>query len=270
VIFSEDFNDLPPDRPVTPFLGSYRVFENSAASNYHALQLEARKRFSHGYAFTVAYTWSHAIDDVSDVFPIAGAPVLPADHTNLRLERADAGYDVRHRFAASVIWDLPFWRGATSADMDDAAFWLGGWQISSIAQGNTGQPFTLNLPIDINLDGNLTDRPATENGLIFLDEHGPERVRIAEGVTGVEFLGPGSIGRNTVRGDGFVNVDLSVNKLFRFSDTQRLELRTEMFNVLNRANYGLPIRVLANPGFGSAVETASPARVIQFALKYSF
>ena len=270
VIFSEDFNDLPPNRPVTPFLGSYRVFENSASSNYHALQLEARKRMSHGYAFTIAYTWSHAIDDVSDVFPIAGAPVLPADHRNLRLECADAGYDVRHRIAASVIWDLPFWRGVTTGDLDDASFWLGGWQIASIAQGHTGQPFTLNLPIDINLDGNLTDRPATENGLIFFDEHGPERVRIADGVTGSEFLGPGSVGRNSVRGDGYVNVDLSVNKLFRFSDTQRLELRTEMFNVLNRANYGLPVRVLGNPGFGSAVETASPARVIQFALKYSF
>lgn len=49
-----------------------------------------------------------------------------------------------------------------------------------------------------------------------------------------------------------------------------LILRTEFFNLLNRANFGLPIRVIGAPGFGSAVETVTPARMIQFALKYGF
>src|SRR6185369_13810274 len=71
-------------------LGAIQLFENSASSIYHALQLEARKRYSNSYTFSAAYTWSHAIDDVSDVFSIAGAPILPQDSFNSRLEKGNA------------------------------------------------------------------------------------------------------------------------------------------------------------------------------------
>jgi hypothetical protein len=262
-------------------LGGYQQFENTANSNYHALQLEARKRYSHGYEFTVAYTWSHAIDDVSDVFPIAGAPALPQSYNNLRAERGDANYDVRHRFAASMVWDLPFFRDEVETDPGDAAFWLGGWQVSTIFQGHTGQPFTLGVPFDVNLDRNLTDRPTTTDGLTFVDDHGPVRVQMAPGLSFLDFInntvsfltifaGESAVGRNTVRADGFVNWDIAFNKRFYISEVQNIELRTEVFNVFNRANFGIPIRIIDAPGFGSSVETANAARFIQFALKYSF
>lgn len=269
-----------------PFLGAIQRFENSANSNYHALQIEAKKRYANGYTYTFAYTWSHAIDDVSDVFPIAGSPVIAQDSFNLAAERASASFDVRHRFAASLIWDLPLYRDITTSDMSDAAFWFGGWQVSSIAQGATGQPFTLNVPFDSNLDGNLTDRPLTTNGLIFNDGHGSQRVSLPDDFTLTDYVSynfaftplgililegqNGAVGRNTVRADGQLNWDGAVTKRFRFTETQNLEFRTEIFNLLNRTNYGIPIRTLFNPGFGSSIETATPARVVQFALKYSF
>jgi hypothetical protein len=269
-----------------PFLGAIQIFENTANSSYHALQLEARKRYSHGLEFTASYTWSHAIDDVSDVFPIAGAPNLPQDSFNFALERASANFDVRHRYAVSFIYDLPFYRDGASADRGSAAWWLGGFQVASIFQGNTGQPFTINIPFDLNLDGNLTDRPLTDNGLVYLDEHGPQRVRLADNAQisdfvfyGFDFLpagnivlfgNTGAVGRNTARADSLMNWDVALNKRFGFGEEQNLELRAEFFNVLNRANFGIPVRTVFNPGFGSAVETATPARTIQFALKYSF
>jgi hypothetical protein len=259
---------LQPGRPI-PSLGPFQVFEDSASSVYHSLQLESRKRFARGYTLTAAYTWSHALDDVSDVFPIAGAPILPQDSFNLKLERANASYDIRHRFALSFIWDLPFYRDSNSP----AARWLGGWQIASIFQANTGQPFTLDLPVDANLDGNLTDRLSTTAGLIFTGGHHQKRVALAPGKTVDDFfvLGQdGFVARNSARGDSYVNWDVAFNKTFRFTEAQRLELRSEFFNVLNRANFGLPIRTLGNPGFGAAQETINPARIIQFALKYSF
>ncbi|HXG95406.1 MAG TPA: hypothetical protein VNN73_23940, partial [Blastocatellia bacterium] len=77
-------------------------------------------------------------------------------------------------------------------------------------------------------------------------------------------------GRNTVRADGFVNLDMALAKKFRFTESQNLEFKTEVFNVLNRANYGIPVRVIGAPGFGSSFDTVNPARIIQFALKYSF
>jgi hypothetical protein len=265
-------------------LGAYQIIESSANSNYHALQAEARKRYTHGFEFTAAYTFSHAIDDVSDLFPIAGAPVLAQNSLDLRAERADANFDVRHRFASSLVWDLPFGRGARGI----AGRLLGGWQVASVFQFHTGQPFTLNLPFDANLDGNLSDRPSTADGLVFFNGHGPRRVALAPGRRPTDFatrtavpVDPSgfitqfvfqdtSIARNTARGDRLFSLDLALVKRFGLTETQNLLFRTEVFNALNRANFGLPIRVIGAPGFGSAVDTATPARIIQFALKYDF
>ena len=254
-------------RPIAA-LGAYRIFENSANSNYHALQLEARKRYSHGFSLTAAYTWSHAIDDVSDIIDTAGAPALPQDSFDLRAERASADYDVRHRFAASFVWDLPLYHGST----DKAARLFGGWQIASIFQAHSGQPFTLNVPFDANVDGNLTDRPSTTNGLTFFEGHGSQRIS-AGSHSFADFFLPGhdgAVGRNTVRGDSFINLDVALNKSFRVTESQAIQFRTEFFNALNRANFGIPVRVIGAPGFGSSVDTVNPARTIQFALKYSF
>ena len=250
-------------------LGPYQIFENSANSIYHALQIEARKRYSQNYQFTAAYTWSHAIDDVSDLFPIAGAPVIAQDSFNFRSERGDANFDIRQRFVASWLWDLPFYRNSSSG----AGRLLKNWQIASIFQANTGQPFTLNLPVDANLDGNLTDRPSTTNGLTFLTAHGPQRIVLASGRQLTDFFTFGSnggVGRNTARGDNFIDLDLSVSRTFRFGETKNLLFRAEFFNALNRANFGLPVRVIGAPGFGSAVDTVTPGRMIVFVLKSAF
>lgn len=256
-------------------LGAYQIYENSAQSNYHALQIEASKRYERGYQFTAAYTWSHAIDDVSDIFTLAGAPILPQDGRNLWLERGSANFDIRHRFAASVVWDLPFYgRGLGKAVFGD-------WQVASIFQAQTGQPFTLTVPFDNNFDGNLSDRPVTTTGMTFTERHSRNRVSLDSSRAFTDYLnynvsgnsftsGVGYVGRNTARGDGFINLDLSLTKNFRVTERQSLALRAEFFNALNRANFGLPIGVIGAPGFGSAVETVNPARMVQFALKYSF
>jgi Carboxypeptidase regulatory-like domain len=268
LIAPKSANSMLQPRPI-PALGPYQLFENSANSNYHGLQLEARKRYSQGYTFTVAYTWSHAIDDVSDIFSIAGAPILPQDSSNLKLERASANFDVRHHFVASLVWDLPFYRTSTSGKKR----WLAGWQTAFIFQANTGQSFTLNVPVDANFDGNLTDRPSTTDGLQFFQGHGPNRVAISSGHDVTDFFTfgqDGFVGRNTARGNSFVNLDLALNKNFLFRGSKRLEFRTEFFNLFNRANFGLPIRTIGAPGFGSSVDTLNPARTIQFALKVGF
>jgi hypothetical protein len=258
--------DVQPNRP-DAFLGAFEVFSNSASSIYHSLQVEARKRLSQSFSLTSSYTWSHAIDDVSDLFPIAGAPVLPEDSNNLALERASANFDMRQRFTASATWNLPVYQENSAL-----ARVLGGWQLAGIFQANSGQPFTLNVPVDANFDGNLSDRPSTTNGLTFTSG-GRQAVAMAPGASVSSFvvLGQdGMVGRNTVRGDSFVNLDLALIKNFRITESQKLTFRAEFFNALNRPNFGLPIGVIGAPGFGSAVDTINPARMIQFALKYGF
>ena len=80
----------------------------------------------------------------------------------------------------------------------------------------------------------------------------------------------GRVGRNTFRAGGIVELDLSVSKQLVIRGEQRIVMRADIFNFINRANYGVPVRYLGAPGFGQAIDTVTPPRRIQLALKYSF
>jgi hypothetical protein len=253
-----------------PLLGAYTVFDSSAASNYHSLQTTLTKRFGQGYQFSAAYTWSHAIDDVSDVFDVAGAFVLPQDDRALGLERGNANFDVRHRFALSVIGNLPF-LNRFNDDKGVAGFLLGGWQFSSFATFQTGQPFTVNTSYDVNLDGNFTDRIDTVGGLTEIDSR-QQRLRLTAAPTSLlAALGSnGRVGRNTFRASGVAKTDFALVKNFTVRQGQFVVFRVEAFNAWNRTHFAIPVRVLEAPSFGSSVDTLINPRQIQFALKYIF
>ena len=251
-------------------LGSFTVFDSSAASTYHSLQIGVTKRYNNGSQITAAYTWSHAIDDVSDVFDLAGAFALPQDDRNLRAERGDANFDVRHRFVTSTVANVPFisrfnnesgWRGQV----------LGGWQFASFSTYQTGQPFTVNTSFDTNLDGNATDRLRTTNGITLTDS-GPQKLSLTVPASSL-LAAPGTngaVGRNTFRARGLWKTDLAVMKNFRVSESNSLVLRVEAFNLFNRTHFGIPVRILESPSFGRSVDTLINPRQIQFALKYVF
>ena len=230
-----------------PLLGSFASIESDANSNYHSLQVQLNKRFAHGVQFTTAYTWSHAIDEVSDLFDLSGAPALPQNSFDRGAERADANFDVRHRFAYSLVWNLP---GYGRKDI------LGGWQLANIGAFQTAQPYSVLFCCDINRDGNASDR------ISFLNSTGAN---------------PGSAPRNTFRAQGMAVVNLAVNKSFAFGEDHRLEIRSEFFNLFNHANFGIPINRLFFGSLGiepltqkNYVDTRIPARTIQFGLRYSF
>lgn len=253
-----------------PNLGAYTLFDSSAASTYHSLQASVTKRFSGGYQFTGAYTWSHAIDDVSDVFDVGGAFSLPQDDRNLRLERGSANFDIRHRFTISAVANVPF-TGRFNNVKGARELFLGGWQYAFISSFQTGQPYTVNTSFDINLDGNLTDRINTLNGLELIDS---KRQKLSLTTNPVNLLAPlgtnGRTGRNTFRSGGVNRTDLTLIKNFRVSETNFLVFRFEAFNLFNRTHFGTPVRILEAPGFGNSVDTLMNPRQIQFALKYIF
>jgi hypothetical protein len=243
------------------------VFESSGNSTYNSFQMEVRKRYSQNFQFGSAFTYSHAIDDVSDFFDTAGAFALP-QNSRQRSENASAGFDARLRFVNHFVFDLP---------SKLAVF--GGVQLAGILTAQTGQPYTVNSAIDVNHDGNLTDRLNTTAGLIRSgDEH--VQLQLAPGTNRASLLAPdgfdGVIGRNTFRAPGVFTCDLAVTKpllIFhnpRFGESQKLLLRTEVFNLFNRANFGIPVRILEAPGFGTSVNTNSPPRTIQLSLKFLF
>ena len=269
---------LPPGAHITPAgqvvggrpvntVGAVNLFETSANSRYDALQVQLRGRFRSSFQYQASYTLSKALDDVSDVFDLAGASALPQDSFDLAAERGPANFDVRHRFTYNFIYDFPEMRA-----QGRALHWLfSDLQVAGTGSYSTGQPFTVNSIFDVNQDGNLTDRLNRTNGLV---ETGNGRQPLVLTVDPLTLLAPvgkdGAVGRNTFRAGGILELDLSVIKRFAITDRQRLTFRTDIFNILNRANFGIPVRYLEAPGFGQATNTVTPARRIQFALKYSF
>jgi hypothetical protein len=78
------------------------------------------------------------------------------------------------------------------------------------------------------------------------------------------------VGRNTFRAGSVMSVDLAVSKRFLFTNGHGLTARADIFNLTNRANFGIPVRLLGATGFGQATDTLTPARRVQIALKYLF
>ena len=144
--------------PNTRLAISRTFYESSASSSYNSLQIELRKHYSHRFQFRTAFTYSHAIDDVSDFFDTGGAFALP-QNSLVRSERASSNFDVRFRSVTHFVRDFPrdwiFFGGKR----------FGGWQLAGIVTAQTGQPFTVNSAFDINRDGNFTDRLNTTTGL---------------------------------------------------------------------------------------------------------
>lgn len=247
-------------------LGAVNVFQTTAKSHYDSLQLQLRGRFSSNINYQVAYTFSKSIDDASDFFGLAGAPAAPQNSLTFAGERALSNFDAPHRFAYSFIWD--FSSGGSGA----WASFSKGLQIASTGQFQSGQPFTVNSLFDINVDGNHSDRLNTTDGITVTGDR--RRPLILTNPNTFDITAPyfedGSVPRNTFRSGNVLDLNLAFLKRFSISESQSLTFRAEIFNFINRANFGVPVRFLEAVGFGQAINTVTPARRIQFALKYAF
>jgi hypothetical protein len=244
------------------------IYESSATSRFDSLQVQLRGRFRRHTQYQISYTFSKATDDVSDVFDLAGAPALPQNSFTFAGERGPANFDVRHRLAYSFVAALPSFKNRARAFR---AF-FGNVLFSGTGSLRTGQPFTVNSIFDVNLDGNLTDRLDNLNGLVVTGN--PRQPLIVTAPDPTTLLAPigqdGRIGRNTFRAGKVIELDASVSKDFLSSPTRSLILRADIFNFINRANFGVPVRYLGAADFGQATETITPGRRLQLALKYSF
>jgi hypothetical protein len=232
------------------------------------MQLQVRGRFQRAVEYQVSYTLSKARDDVSDVFDLAGAYVLPQNSQTFEGEYGLANFDVRHRFSYNFIYYLPrLTKGGRFTRL-----LLNGFEIAGTGQFQTGQPFTVNSTIDINQDSNLTDRLNTTNGLISTS-NGRQPLVLTTTDT-LSLLAPfgedGAIVRNSFRAGNTLDLNVALMKKFEFSTSQSIALRIEVFNFLNRSNFAIPVRLLEAPGFGQATSTLTPARRVQLSVKYAF
>ena len=255
------FPSLSSSDPFRPnaTLNNIIQIEGTGNSSYNALWLTANKRFSRGFQFNASYTFSKSIDYNS----LNSQGVVIQDSYNVRGSRGLSDFDARHRVVFSGIYELPF-HGNRLVD---------GWQLSSIVQSQSGNP----VNIVINNAGftgtNNTVRPDVTGPIEILGT--PNRwFDISPFVVPVGRFG--NLGRNVVIGPGFNNVDFSVIKKTKLTETQLIEFRWEVFDLFNHANFGQPGRVVGTANFGQITNTrfatgdSGSSRQMQFALKYKF
>jgi Carboxypeptidase regulatory-like domain/TonB dependent receptor-like, beta-barrel len=254
---NRDVNYSPYPGIPRPYLnwGPIRYSEQAASSIYHSFQARLERRFSDRLGFLGTYTWGHSIDDR----PGQGAASVRSfqNHFDPGADRADSDFDVRHRATVSLMYDLP-----TTRYDGPLGQVLNGWALNSIITLQSGRPFTVYMAgSNIRPDRVMGEDPGVQ-------DPGPDNWIDAAAFTPPSGL-YGDVGRNTLRGPGLQTVDLAAVKGFEVGEN-RLEFRTEFFNLLNHPNFGLPNPDFTSPAFGTISATVTPGREIQFGLRYGF
>ena len=253
---------------ISPF-GSVNAQTSDGNSNYNALNVDLKKRLSSHFQFLASYTWSHSIDDSSDLQTL----LLPQDNRNFRAERANSLFDQRHRFVFSgMILSPGSWRSG-----DGLHRFLSDFTVAPIFEISSGRPFNILTNQDTNNDqSNQTDRPALlGNGTLCLPS-GPGCTPL---ITNGQFS-TGDLGRNLGITHSFVSLDMRVMRAIRLGERVRLDLIAEGFNLFNRFNEAAATPFFTdvnsfgeragNGSYYSRPTAAYDPRQFQFGLKLNF
>jgi len=253
---------------ISPF-GSINAQTSDGNSLYNGLNVDLKKRFSNHFQFLASYTWSHSIDDSSDLQTL----LLPQDNRHFEEERADSLFDQRHRFVFSAVIASP----ATWRSGDSWHRFLSDFTVSPIFEISSGRPFNILSNQDTNNDqSNQTDRPTVlSDGTLCV----PGAAGCAPLITSGQFT-RGSLGRNFGLTHRYVSLDLRLARMVRLSERARLELIAEGFNLFNRFNEGAAspfvddVRTFnqraGNGRYYSRPTAAFDPRQFQFGLKLNF
>lgn len=249
-----------------PYLGMgiIGISENSGVSMYNGLQISVERRFASGLQFGVAYTYSHAVDNSSDL-----TDTLPNAYDD-KAYKGTSDLDRPHVLILNYIYELPFLKGNRTI----AHRMLGNWEISGMNQFQSGGPFSVRNNADIAGVGagsgnqfwtQVSDpldvtRTAFTNNAVWFNK--AAFARPANGTFGTQ-------PRNGLYNPGFWAFDLGVRKNFPTTERQRLQMRFEFFNILNHPNWG---GANSNPTSGQfgLITGKSGSRTIQLAMKYIF
>ena len=250
-----------------PYLGMgvIGISENGGSSRYDGLQISVQHRFSSGLQFGLAYTYSRSEDDgssLTDVLPNAYSAKGYYGHSD---------FDRPHVLVANYIYNLPFFKNSNNKFVQIA---LGGWEISGINQAQSGSALSVRTSADLagvgtgsgnqfwTLSGNSSTAvtPFTSSAVWF---NKAAFTQPAIGTYGTQL-------RNTLRGPGYWSWDMGLRKNFKFRETQTLQFRVEMFDVLNHPNWSNPVTDPTSGSFGLVTGKSNDARNMQLALKYVF
>ena len=241
-----DINQLVPPQTEYRFPDFVYVnqFESTARSRYNSLQTQLRLRQWHGLDATLSYTLGKSIDDASDGQDYVQNATQPDDSTHPEREEAPSNFDQRHRFSLYFNWDLGPRTG----------HWLrAGWAVDGVLTLASGMPFNVNTALfneDFNGSGEFYGRPdlvgdpwegtsAPDRFLNLAAFQAPCTPNNEGGCAGGQHFG--NLPRNAFYGPGYSNLDLSLSKTTPLRGRFSLELRLDVFNVLNHPNFTNPL-----------------------------
>ncbi len=263
------------NQPVNPAVSTARPFDNgpfapsggtffyvnhletTSNSNYNALQSSLNIRSFHGFNAQINYTWSHSIDNASDGQDYVANATQPDNSYRTDFERGNSNFDIRHRFVAVLGYEIPNFIKSLPR--------LGsGWQLNAVVTLRSGSPFHLNLFDDYNGTGEFFPRPdlvgdpyagtRTPHNFLNLSAFAAPCTWVpdplGDGSAGQCAPGSyhfGSLGRNSLIGPGYKNIDFSVFKTTEITERIKLQIRAEVFNLFNHPNFASPLL----PGFAA-------------------
>ena len=255
-----------PSRVGGSLLITPTYYASSVNSSYNAFQFELRKRYSKGIQLGSGFTWSHSIDTASDFVDSAGSYALPQDSSG-GYEKGDSSFDVRLREAVYFVWD-------------PSAYWerAHGWRLTGIGTIQTGLPFTVNTTVDVNNDGNLTDRLNSTNPAYLLvrppGHDDPTVLQLTGASSAASLLAQRSSCRAAVvfgsrrkcrvqhiSGERILQFKRCANEGLSNAPVDSRSIQGRGVQQFESPQFGIPVRILEFPSFGRAVNTTVPARI---------
>jgi len=239
-----------PGIAASPFYLNF--LQSSANSNYNSLQTSFRINDWHGLTSTFNYTWSHSIDNASDLWEYIPNGSTPNQTYGAHPNRGNSNFDVRNRITWNFIYQIP--------DAKDSRFKLirNGWGINGIATLQSGQPFQFNFNFEDDFDGSgsgygVPDRigpvqynQSDPNNFINLNAFAVPCTPVASGFDGTAASCQagtrhyGNLGRNSLIGPHFRQFDFSIFKDTTITERLKMQLRFEAYNLFNHPNFANP------------------------------
>ncbi|MBV9084550.1 MAG: hypothetical protein JOZ62_17895, partial [Acidobacteriaceae bacterium] len=243
-----------------PGFQTINYYGYNANSSYNAGSITFRRRFARDFFYFVAYTYAKSIDDTSQLNGAGAGGYAGAQNVrNLHGERGRSDWDVGHLGTIAFSWTVPWRRNV----------FIRGWQLAGTGIMRTGQPITPQVNnVNLNLgEANRPDRIAKGT----VPDPGPNRwfdIGAFQVVPTGSFRF-GNSGRNILDGPGSIAVNTALDRNFNISEKSGLQLRWEVFNVLNHPNLELPV-VNVNVPNAATITSAQDPRLMQLGLRVWF
>jgi hypothetical protein len=250
-----------------PGYANINTLRNSANSIYHSLQISANRTVG-ALTFSVAYAYSHSIDDSSDRSDNAFVNAY-----DIAANRASSTFDMRHNLSLSYVYSLPNFH-----ESGWKRVLLGGWQISGITVIQAGTPFSVTNGLAQGDNAGVGNGTGTGSRPDIVGN--PKSTPTPDGLRGPLFYNPaaytdpqgltfGTVGRNTLTYPDHVNFDFGVFKKFPINERCGFDFRWENFNIFNHTEYNAINSDFGVDNFLHLSGTHDPRRM-QFGLRFYF